>query len=104
MVDVVVWTGKEKVLWGHGITVPGRQPMTNEALITGIAGQDSAHPAKLMLAKGYEIHGLTRRSSSFNTGRMDHLSTAPSGRETPERTVCDQSVSDEIQRSAGEMA
>src|SRR6266436_9527997 len=43
------------------------------ALITGITGQDGAYLAELLLAKGYVVHGLKRRSSSFNTGRVDHL-------------------------------
>lgn len=43
------------------------------ALITGITGQDGAYLAELMLAKGYEVHGLKRRASSFNTERIDHL-------------------------------
>lgn len=47
--------------------------MTKVALITGITGQDGAYLAELLLAKGYEVHGLKRRSSSFNTSRIDHL-------------------------------
>ncbi|HSD44120.1 MAG TPA: GDP-mannose 4,6-dehydratase, partial [Burkholderiales bacterium] len=43
------------------------------ALITGITGQDGALLAELLLAKGYVVHGVKRRSSSFNTGRVDHL-------------------------------
>ncbi len=43
------------------------------ALITGATGQDGAHLAELLLAKGYVVHGIKRRSSSFNTGRVDHL-------------------------------
>jgi len=43
------------------------------ALITGITGQDGAYLAELLLAKGYVVHGVKRRSSSFNTGRIDHL-------------------------------
>ena len=43
------------------------------ALISGITGQDGAYLAELLLAKGYEVHGIKRRSSSFNTGRIDHL-------------------------------
>ena len=46
---------------------------TKRALITGITGQDGAYLAELLLAKGYEVHGVKRRSSSFNTGRIDHL-------------------------------
>ncbi len=43
------------------------------ALITGITGQDGSYLAELLLGKGYEVHGLIRRSSSFNTGRINHL-------------------------------
>jgi GDPmannose 4,6-dehydratase len=43
------------------------------AFITGITGQDGSYLAELLLAKGYEVHGVIRRSSSFNTGRIDHL-------------------------------
>ena len=44
-----------------------------KALITGITGQDGSYLAELLLDKGYEVHGLIRRSSSFSTGRIDHL-------------------------------
>lgn len=44
-----------------------------KALITGITGQDGSYLAELLLDKGYEVHGMIRRSSSFNTGRIDHL-------------------------------
>jgi GDPmannose 4,6-dehydratase len=47
--------------------------MTKTALITGITGQDGAYLAELLLDKGYKVHGVKRRSSSFNTGRIDHL-------------------------------
>jgi len=47
------------------------------ALITGIAGQDGSYLAELLLDKGYEVHGLIHRSSSFNTGRIDHLYLTP---------------------------
>jgi GDPmannose 4,6-dehydratase len=47
--------------------------MAKTALITGITGQDGAYLAELLLAKGYTVHGIKRRSSSFNTGRIDHL-------------------------------
>lgn len=47
------------------------------ALVTGITGQDGAYLAESLLAKGYEVHGLRRRSSSFNTGRIDHLYLDP---------------------------
>jgi GDPmannose 4,6-dehydratase len=47
------------------------------ALITGITGQDGSYLAELLLAKGYEVHGLIRRASTFNTGRIDHIYTDP---------------------------
>src|SRR6202000_368493 len=48
-----------------------------KALITGITGQDGAYLAEFLLAKGYEVHGIKRRSSSFNTERIDHLYRDP---------------------------
>lgn len=48
-----------------------------KALITGITGQDGSYLAELLLAKGYEVHGLIRRSSTFNTARIDHLYVDP---------------------------
>ena len=47
------------------------------ALITGITGQDRSYLTELLLSKGYEVHGIIRRSSSFNTGRLDHLYQDP---------------------------
>jgi GDPmannose 4,6-dehydratase len=47
--------------------------MEKRALITGITGQDGSYLAELLLEKGYEVHGIIRRASSFNTGRIDHL-------------------------------
>src|SRR4249920_586604 len=47
------------------------------ALITGVTGQDGSYLAELLLAKGYEVHGIKRRSSSFNTERIDHLYRDP---------------------------
>ena len=50
------------------------EPMANKvALITGVTGQDGAYLAELLLGKGYIVHGIKRRSSTFNTGRVDHL-------------------------------
>ncbi|NFV78543.1 GDP-mannose 4,6-dehydratase [Magnetospirillum aberrantis] len=51
------------------------------ALITGITGQDGAYLAELLLSKGYVVHGIKRRSSSFNTGRIDHLYKDPHERD-----------------------
>lgn len=51
--------------------------MPKKALITGVTGQDGAYLAEFLLAKGYEVHGLKRRASSFNTDRIDHLYQDP---------------------------
>jgi GDPmannose 4,6-dehydratase len=51
--------------------------MLKKALITGITGQDGSYLTELLLYKGYEVHGLIRRSSSFNTSRIDHLYVDP---------------------------
>lgn len=48
-----------------------------KALITGITGQDGSYLAELLLSKGYEVHGLVRRASTFNTGRLDHIYQDP---------------------------
>ena len=48
-----------------------------KALITGITGQDGSYLAELLLEKGYEVHGIVRRSSSFNTQRIDHIYQDP---------------------------
>ena len=45
--------------------------------MTGITGQDGSYLSELLLAKGYEVYGIIRRSSSFNTGRIDHLYQDP---------------------------
>src|SRR3546814_2652265 len=54
----------------------------NIALITGITGQDGAYLAEMLLRKGYIVHGIKRRSSSFNTERVDHLYDDPHESET----------------------
>lgn len=51
--------------------------MSKRALITGVTGQDGAYLAELLLEKGYEVHGIKRRASSFNTSRIDHLYQDP---------------------------
>jgi GDPmannose 4,6-dehydratase len=48
-----------------------------KAFITGITGQDGSYLAELLLSKGYEVHGLIRRTSTFNTGRIDHIYRDP---------------------------
>jgi GDPmannose 4,6-dehydratase len=51
--------------------------MTKRALITGVTGQDGSYLAELLLGKGYEVHGIKRRASSFNTDRIDHIYEDP---------------------------
>ena len=51
--------------------------MTKKALITGITGQDGSYLAEFLLEKGYEVHGIKRRASSFNTQRIDHIYNLP---------------------------
>ena len=51
--------------------------LKKKALITGITGQDGSYLAEFLLEKGYEVHGIKRRSSSFNTSRIDHLYQDP---------------------------
>ena len=51
--------------------------MTKKALITGITGQDGSYLAEQLLGDGYVVHGIVRRSSSFNTQRIDHLINNP---------------------------
>src|SRR5512137_398986 len=48
-----------------------------KALITGVTGQDGSYLAELLLSKGYEVHGLIRRASTFNTSRIDHIYVDP---------------------------
>ncbi|MCK5169530.1 MAG: GDP-mannose 4,6-dehydratase, partial [Bacteroidales bacterium] len=50
--------------------------MMKKAIITGITGQDGSYLAELLLSKGYAVHGLVRRSSTFNTSRIDHIISA----------------------------
>ena len=51
--------------------------MTNRAFITGITGQDGSFLAELLLSKGYEVHGMIRKASTFNTGRIEHIYQDP---------------------------
>ena len=68
--------GMTRSHWVDGNPSPST-PATKKALITGITGQDGSYLAELLLDKGYEVHGLIRRSSQFNTGRIDHLYRRP---------------------------
>src|SRR5262245_29555150 len=53
------------------------EKLEKTALVTGITGQDGSYLAEFLLAKGYEVHGLMRRASTFNTDRIDHLYLDP---------------------------
>ena len=57
--------------------MPSSITSTKTALITGITGQDGSYLAELLLEKGYEVHWIKRRASSFNTTRIDHLYQDP---------------------------
>src|SRR5512138_2481637 len=64
--------------WGLGFVIDGAErALEKKALITGITGQDGAYLAEFLLEKGYEVHGIKRRASSFNTERIDHLYQDP---------------------------
>jgi GDP-D-mannose dehydratase len=54
-----------------------KEPIIKKALITGITGQDGSYLAEFLLDKGYEVHGIKRRASSFNTQRVDHIYEDP---------------------------
>ena len=56
------------------------QGAIKKALIFGVTGQDGAYLSEFLLEKGYEVHGVKRRSSSLNTGRIDHLYQDPHGK------------------------
>ena len=58
-----------------------RQSKPKVALITGVSGQDGAYLAELLLSKGYIVHGIKRRTSRFNTDRIDHLYQNPQEKE-----------------------
>jgi GDPmannose 4,6-dehydratase len=57
--------------------------MTRKALISGITGQDGSYLAEFLLSQGYEVHGIIRRSSSFNTGRIEHIYSDPHEQKVP---------------------
>ena len=71
------WRGEDHArLRACGVTME-RPGLGKVALITGVTGQDGAYLAELLLEKGYTVHGIKRRSSSFNTGRVEHLYQDP---------------------------
>ena len=59
------------------LDLASKKAKMKRALITGITGQDGAYLAEFLLEKGYEVHGIKRRASSFNTARIDHLYQDP---------------------------
>ena len=61
--------------WGPGLILNSKGDDVNRkrALITGVTGQDGSYMAEQLLQRGYEVHGLVRRSSTFNRSRIDHL-------------------------------
>ncbi len=67
--------GPVKLAQGHDFFHFGFVP--KRALITGITGQDGSYLAELLVSKGYEVHGIIRRASTFNTGRLDHIYSDP---------------------------
>ncbi len=73
------------LLWGLIKRFEERRVMSKKrALITGITGQDGSYLAELLLEKGYEVHGIKRRTSLFNTQRIDHLYEDPHGDRVPQ--------------------
>ena len=78
--------------------------MTQRAFITGITGQDGSFLVELLLDKGYEVYGLIRRSSSFNTDRIDHIYQDPHERSARMRLVYgDLSDSSSLQTLLGDI-
>ena len=68
----------DAAITAYGWVIEKWRPLMNKrALITGITGQDGSYLAELLLGKGYEVHGLIRRASTFNTSRIDHLYVDP---------------------------
>jgi GDPmannose 4,6-dehydratase len=61
----------------RGVEARGDGVSVRRALITGVTGQDGSYLAELLLAKGYEVHGVIRRASTFNTARIEHLYRDP---------------------------
>jgi len=70
------WVSKS-LSWLYSILAGGKTLQEKTALIIGVTGQDGAYLSELLLKKGYRVHGLKRRSSSFNTARIDHLYQDP---------------------------
>ena len=73
--DRRIWSAFEASLLAPN--PPEKEIAVKKALITGITGQDGSYLAEFLLEKGYEVHGIIRRASTFNTGRIDHLYQDP---------------------------
>jgi GDPmannose 4,6-dehydratase len=71
------WPGVIRTARGRAVFRKGFAMAKRKALITGITGQDGSYLAELLLDKGYEVHGIIRRASTFNTKRIDHLYQDP---------------------------
>jgi GDPmannose 4,6-dehydratase len=78
--------------------------MAKKALVTGITGQDGSYLAELLLSKGYEVHGLIRRASSFNTARLEHLYADPHQQATLKLHYGDLSDASALARLIGKIA
>jgi GDPmannose 4,6-dehydratase len=75
-VSLIARNGPRRTVEGHATKAKGDESL-KRALITGVTGQDGAYLAEFLLAKGYEVHGIKRRSSLFNTARIDHIYEDP---------------------------
>ena len=73
----MTWTGQGVCNHGHGCQSRKANQVAKKALITGITGQDGSYLAELLLDKGYEVHGIIRRASTFNTRRLEHIYEDP---------------------------
>jgi len=82
----------------------GHNFMAKKALVTGITGQDGSYLAELLLSKGYEVHGLIRRASSFNTARLEHLYADPHQQATLKLHYGDLSDASALARLIGKIA
>ncbi len=76
-----------------------------KALITGVTGQDGAYLAEFLLGKGYEVHGIKRRTSLFNTDRIDHLYQDPheKSRVSPAKEAEFEAIRREIEALKGDL-
>jgi GDPmannose 4,6-dehydratase len=75
--DARILSRKQLGFWTRSLKIPHSKAIMKKALITGITGQDGSYLAELLLSKGYEVHGIIRRASTFNTGRLDGIYNDP---------------------------